>query len=73
MHEEGTVGHRERNDIVVYQNGMEISREMVHENIITESKAAVIEQGTVIPPTYIKPLAGRQIRLRDSDGAGTYA
>lgn len=58
VHEEGTVGHRERNDIVVYQNGMEISREMVHENIITESKAAVIEQGTVIPPTYIKPLAG---------------
>lgn len=58
VHEEGTTGHRERNDIVVYENGMEISREMIHENVMIESEPAVIEQGTIIPPTYIKPLAG---------------
>lgn len=58
IHDEGTTGHRERNDIVVYENGIEISREMVHENIMVESRPAVIERGTVVPPTYIKPLAG---------------
>lgn len=58
VHQEGTTGHRERNDIVVYENGQEISREMLHQNVLVESKAAVIERGTVIPPTYIKPLAG---------------
>lgn len=58
VHEEGTTGHRERNDVVVYENGMEISREMIYENIMVKSEPAVVEQGTIIPPTYIKPLAG---------------
>lgn len=56
--EEGTVGHRERNDAVIYENGIEKSREMIHETIMVESKPAIIEQGTITPPTYIKPLAG---------------
>lgn len=58
VHDEGTVGHRERNDVVVYQNGMEVNREMIHENIMVASAPAVIERGTVVPPTYIKPIAG---------------
>lgn len=58
VHEEGTLGHRERNDIVVYENGIELSREMIHEKVMVESKAAVIERGTIIPPTYIKPIKG---------------
>lgn len=58
VHEEGTTGHRERNDIVVYENGTEVSRDMIHENIMVESTPAVIERGTIIPPTYIKPIAG---------------
>ena len=55
---EGTTGHRERNDVVIYENGMEVSREMIHQNIMVESTPAVIERGTIVPPTYIKPLAG---------------
>ena len=58
VHKEGTLGHRERNDVVIYENGMEISREMIHENVMVESVAAVIERGTIIPPTYIKPIRG---------------
>lgn len=58
VHDEGTTGHRERNDIVVYENGMEISRDLVHENIMTVSTPAVIERGTIIPPTYVKPISG---------------
>ncbi len=58
VRQEGTTGHRERNDVVVYENGIEISREMIHENIMTESVPAIIERGTIIPPTYIKPISG---------------
>lgn len=58
IHQEGTTGRRERNDIVVYENGMETSRELLHQNILAESQAAVIERGTVIPPTYIRPISG---------------
>lgn len=58
VHEEGTVGHRERNDIVTIENGIEVKREMVHENILVASEPAVIERGTIIPPTYIKPVNG---------------
>lgn len=58
VHNEGSAGHRERNDVVVYENGVEISRELLSENILVEAQAAVIEQGTIVPPTYIKPLAG---------------
>lgn len=57
IHQEGTTGYRERNDVVVYENGIEVSREMIHENVLEESAAAIIERGTIIPPTYIKPLA----------------
>lgn len=56
--EEETTGHRERNDVVVYENGVEVSRDMVQQKVMTASKAAVIERGTIIPPTYIKPIAG---------------
>ncbi len=58
VHQEGTAGHRERNDIVTYENGVETARELAHETILVESTPAVIEQGTIKPPTYIKPLAG---------------
>jgi len=58
VHYEGTVGHRERNDIVTIENGIEVKREMIHENIMVVSEPAVIERGTIIPPTYIKPING---------------
>ncbi len=66
VHEEGTTGHRERNDVVTYENGIEVSREMTHQTIMVESIPAVIEQGTITPPTYIKPLSGG----RKSSGYG---
>ena len=56
VHYEGTVGHRERNDIVTIENGIEIDREMIHENVMIASEPAIIERGTIIPPTYIKPM-----------------
>jgi len=58
VHYEGTVGHRERNDIVTIENGIEVKREMIHENVMVVSEPAIIERGTIIPPTYIKPIHG---------------
>ena len=51
--EEGRTGHRERNDVVVYENGMEISREMVQQRVMTPSEAAVIERGTIIHSSHL--------------------
>ena len=38
--EEGVAGHRERNDIVVYENGAEVSRELAHQKIMTAAKGS---------------------------------
>ena len=58
---EGTSGHREVNAVVTYENGVETSRTTIHQTIMTVSTPAVIERGTQIPPTYIKPLAGGRL------------
>lgn len=55
---EGTPGQRQVTALVTYQNGSETSREIVSESVIQESTPRVIEQGTMVPPTFIKPLAG---------------
>lgn len=56
--EEGTTGYREVNAFITYENGVEDSRAIVHTTVLTESQPEVIERGTIVPPTYIKPLSG---------------
>ena len=56
--QEGTTGHREVNAVVTYENGVETGRETAHTTVMTAAVPAVVEQGTIIPPTYIKPLSG---------------
>lgn len=58
VRQEGTVGRREVNAVVVTENGIETERSMIHQTILAESVPAVIERGTKIPPTYIKPISG---------------
>ncbi len=55
---EGTTGYRQVKAKVVYENNAEISREIVEESVITPATPKVIEVGTIVPPTFIKPLAG---------------
>lgn len=55
---EGVTGHREVNAYVTYENGIETERTVAHTTVFVQSEAAVIEKGTIIPPTYIKPLSG---------------
>ena len=51
VQQEGTTGHRERNDVVVYENGVETSREMIHQNVMVASLSAV--------PSFRRPISNR--------------
>lgn len=55
---EGTTGHREVNAFITYDNGVESSRSIAHTTVLQESVPEVIERGTIVPPTYIKPING---------------
>lgn len=58
VHQEGAAGLRRVNDIVTSENGIEIARETVHTQILTEAVPTIVEEGTIVPPSYIKPLGG---------------
>ncbi len=63
---------------VSYLNDKEISREILKEEIVMEAVPKIVERGTKIPPTYIKPISGgRQSsgfgrRNRPTKGASSY-
>lgn len=46
---------------VSYVNEKEVGRELVQEDVVMEAVAKVVERGTKIPPTYIKPIYGGRI------------
>lgn len=50
-------GTREIIADVTYVDGIETSRTIVEEHITKEAVAQVVERGTLVPPTYIKPVA----------------
>ncbi len=43
---------------VSYVNDKEVSREILKEEVLMEAVAKIVERGTKIPPTYIKPISG---------------
>lgn len=43
---------------VSFLNDKEVSREILKEEVVMEAVPKVVERGTKIPPTYIKPLYG---------------
>lgn len=44
--------------MIEYKNGQEIGREILKEEVYAEAVPKIVERGTKIPPTYIKPIAG---------------
>ncbi len=73
-----SAGHREVVATVTYRNDREESREILKEEVAFEAVAKIVERGTKIPPTYIKPLSGGRItskfgpRKAPKKGASTY-
>lgn len=76
--QEPSAGHRKVIVDVNYRNNSEVSREIVKEEITYEAVPKIVERGTKIPPTYIRPISGgRQSsgfgrRKAPTRGASTY-
>lgn len=54
--QQGSEGSRSVVALVTYVNGTESSREIIKQEISTESVPKIIERGTLTPPTYINPV-----------------
>lgn len=73
-----SAGYRKVAAIVDYENDKEINRTIVKEELVREAVAKVVEKGTKIPPSYIRPVSGGRIscgfgyRVAPTRGASTY-
>lgn len=56
-----SAGHRKVVAIVSYRNDSVVSTEIIKEQIDMEAVAKVVERGTKIPPTYIRPISGGRL------------
>ena len=78
VHQQPSAGFRKIVADVHYLNDKEVSREILKEEITQEAVAKIVERGTKIPPTYIRPISGgRQTsgfgrRTAPTKGASTY-
>ncbi len=76
--QEPSAGFREVIADVTYENEDEIGREVVKEEIIMEAVPKIVERGTIVPPTYVKPISGGRLssgfgrRRAPTAGASTY-
>lgn len=76
--QEPSAGHRRVVANVSYRNNEEVVRDILKEEITYEAVPKIVERGTKIPPTYIKPISGgRQSsgfgrRKAPTKGASTY-
>ena len=76
--QEPSAGHRKVAAVISYRNDKEISREIVKQEVTMEAVPKIVEKGTKIPPTYIKPISGGRLsssfgrRKAPTRGASTY-
>jgi murein DD-endopeptidase MepM/ murein hydrolase activator NlpD len=76
--QEPSAGHRKVVALVNYTDNSESSREIVKEEITYMAVPKIIERGTIVPPTYIKPISGGRLtsgfgrRTAPKKGASTY-
>lgn len=76
--QEPSAGFRKVAAVVSYRNDKEISREIVKEDVVMQAVPKIVERGTKIPPTYIKPISGGRLssnfgrRSAPTKGASTY-
>lgn len=57
---------------VSYVDGVEASRTIVEEFVTKEAVSQIVERGTKVPPTYIKPLAGGSVSWTFGWHSGTF-
>lgn len=62
--QEPSAGHRKVVADIRFRNGTEEARDILKEEVELEAVPKMIERGTKIPPTYIKPISGGRISSR---------
>ncbi len=76
--QEPSAGHRKVIAVVTFENDKEVSKDIIKEEITYQAVPKIVERGTKIPPTYIKPISGGRLssgfgrRNRPTRGASTY-
>lgn len=76
--QEPSAGHRKVAVLVSYRNDKELSREILKEEVVMAAVPKIVEKGTKIPPSFIKPLSGGRLsstfgrRKAPTKGASTY-
>lgn len=56
-----SAGHRNIVAKISYHNEKEVSREVIKEEVLLEAIPKIVERGTKIPPSYIKPVSGGRL------------
>lgn len=75
---EPSAGHRKVVSIISFDGEIELSREIQKQEIVMAAIPKIVERGTKIPPTYLKPLSGGRLssgfgrRRRPTRGASTF-
>ncbi|MCQ2081837.1 MAG: M23 family metallopeptidase [Lachnospiraceae bacterium] len=78
VHQQPSDGHRKVVAVVEFKNNDKGATEIIKQEITYQPVAKIIEKGTKIPPTYIKPIYGGHMtsnfgpRKRPTKGASTY-
>ncbi len=67
--QEPSSGYHKAVEKTSYLNGDSVKSEIIREDIIVKAIPKIVEKGTKIPPTYIKPISGGRI----TDGYGSRA
>lgn len=76
--QEPSAGHRKVVAVVSFENDKKVGEEIIKEEITYQAVAKIVERGTKIPPTYIKPISGGRLssnfgrRSAPKRGASTY-
>ena len=76
--QEPSAGHRKVVALVSYTDNSEVGREIEKEEITYKAVPKIVERGTIVPPTYIKPISGGRLtsgfgrRNRPTKGASSY-
>ncbi len=58
VHQKPSAGYRKVVADVSYLNDKEVGREILKQEIVMEAVPKIVERGTKIPPTYIRPISG---------------
>lgn len=73
-----SAGFRKAVVSTTYENDVEIQREILYEEVVKEAVPKIVERGTKIPPSFIRPISGGRTsspfgkRTAPKKGASTY-